>query len=114
MTTTPRSPRFSVRFQVVFDDGESFMSGPVVDLSESGLFIETVMPPEPGVPLRITPLLPEHAGLFELEGVVVRKNEYELDVARVRNTPGMGVRFTNISSEARRQLKVLFEGGKPT
>jgi uncharacterized protein (TIGR02266 family) len=109
MTTPPRSPRFAVRFQVVYDDGENFMSGPVIDVSETGMFVETVMPPEPGQALRITPLLPEHAGLFELEGVVVRKNEYDAEQT-FEGKPGMGVRFTNITPEARAQLRKLFNG----
>ena len=112
MTNLPRSPRFSVRFQVVFDDGQSFMSGPVISLSESGMFIETVMPPQPGTPVRITPLLPEHAGLFELEGVVVRKEEYDGDNIDGAKQGGFGVRFSHISSDAKKQLHTLFEGGR--
>lgn len=67
-----RSPRYSLKLQVVYDDGNAFMSGPVVDISESGVFIETVMPLEPGTEVRLTPLLPEEAGLFEIPGTVVR------------------------------------------
>ena len=51
-----RSPRFSLKLQIVYDDGNAFMSGPVVDMSETGVFIETVMPLEPGTEVRHRPL----------------------------------------------------------
>ena len=35
-----RKPRFQLKLQIVYDDGSSFMSGPVVDMSETGVFIE--------------------------------------------------------------------------
>ena len=107
-----RSPRYSLKLQIVYDDGNAFMSGAVVDISETGVFIETVMPLEPGTEVRLTPLLPEEAGLFELVGVVVRKNEYDLD-NHFDRTPGMGVRFNGVSVESMGQLKKLFERGKP-
>jgi Tfp pilus assembly protein PilZ len=106
-----RSPRYSLKLQIVYDDGNAFMSGPVVDISETGVFIETVMPLEPGVEVRLTPLLPEEAGLFEIRGVVVRKNEYDLD-NHFDRTPGMGVRFTEITEDAKASLRALFEKGK--
>ena len=97
--------------QIVYDDGNAFMSGPVVDISESGVFIETVMPLEPGTNVRLTPLLPEEVGLFEVGGVVVRKNDYDLD-NHFDRTPGMGVRFTEISPDALEAIRKLFERGK--
>jgi len=106
-----RSPRYSLKLQIVYDDGNAFMSGPVVDISESGVFIETVMPLDPGVEVRLTPLLPEESGLFEIRGVVVRKNEYDLD-NHFDRTPGMGVRFTQVDNDALAQLRKLFEKGK--
>jgi uncharacterized protein (TIGR02266 family) len=101
-----RSPRFALKFQVVYDDGETFMAGPVVNISESGMFLETVMPLEPGKEVRLTPLLPEQDGVWEIEGVVVRKADYDLDNAFDR-TPGMGIRFKDVSSENLAQIRRL-------
>jgi hypothetical protein len=101
-----RSPRHHLKFQVVYDDGNAFMSGPVVDISDTGLFIETVMPLEPGTEVRLTPLLPEDVGLFEILGVVVRRQEYDLD-NHFDRTPGMGVVFKDITDDARKQLRTL-------
>lgn len=106
-----RSPRYRLKLQIVYDDGNAFMSGPVVDISDTGVFIETVMPLDPGTPVRLTPLLPEEAGLFEVLGVVVRKHEYDLD-NHFDRTPGMGVKFTDVSDDARAQLAALIARGK--
>jgi uncharacterized protein (TIGR02266 family) len=106
-----RSPRYVLKLQIVYDDGNAFMSGGVVDISESGVFIETVMPLEPGTEVRLTPLLPEEAGLFEISGVVVRKNEYDLD-NHFDRTPGMGIRFKDVTPDAQAQLNRLFGRGK--
>ena len=83
------------------------MSGVVVDISESGAFIETVMPLEPGIPVRLTPLKPEDIGMFEIKGVVVRKNDFD-DGVRVDRPPGMGVRFLDVSGETLARLRALF------
>ena len=96
--TTERKPRFQLKLQIVFDDGESFMSGPVADMSETGVFIETVMPLKPGTRVRLTPLSQNEEGATELEGEVVRKAEYDLD-NHFDRTPGMGIRFVDVTDE---------------
>ena len=110
--TTERKPRFSsLKFNVVYDDGEGFMSATVHDLSETGLFVETVMPLSPGKRVRLTPLLPGAAGLFELDGEVVRTEEYDPD--RLMERPaGMGVRFLDVTPEQVEQLRALVEEAK--
>lgn len=110
--STERKPRYStLKFNVVYDDGEGFMTATVHDLSETGLFLETVMPLSPGHRVRITPLLPEAAGLFELAGEVVRAEEYDPD--RLMERPaGMGVRFLDVSPEQVHQLQALVEAAK--
>lgn len=107
-----RATRYPLRFPVAYDDGEGFMTGYVVDVSETGLFIETTMPLKEGSAVRITPLLPEKAGLFELEAEVVRSTEYDPEVM-MELPAGMGVRFTSISDEDRQHLKDLFVGAGP-
>ncbi|MDF1562298.1 MAG: PilZ domain-containing protein [Deltaproteobacteria bacterium] len=92
MSEDRKTRRYALRFEVVYDDGEGYMSGPVHDISETGCYIETVMPLAPGKKVLLTPLLEDEAGNFELAGEVVRANEYDLD--RIDGeTPGMGVRF---------------------
>ena len=102
-----RAPRYPIRFQIVYDDDQGFMTGPVVDISESGVFIETVMPLKPGVKVKLTPLLNDEVGLFEIGGEVVRKNDYDLD-NHFDRTPGMGIRFLNADDEQVEQLRQMF------
>jgi uncharacterized protein (TIGR02266 family) len=101
-----RKPRFGLKLQVVYDDGESFMSGPVLDLSETGVFIETVMPLAPETRVRLMPLVPDEGATVELEGIVARKAEYDLDNHYDR-TPGMGVRFVDLTDEQKQFIKDL-------
>ena len=95
-----RMPRFSLKLQIVYDDGNSFMSGPVVDMSETGVFIETVMPLAPDTRVRMMPLIDDEQSMVELEGVVARRAEYDLD-NHFDRTPGMGVRFVDLNDEQR-------------
>jgi uncharacterized protein (TIGR02266 family) len=108
MSDPKRAARFAISFEVAYDDGEGFMTGKVVDVSESGLFIETVMPLKPGSRISITPLLPEKAGLFEVEGEVMRGREYDPDTLQ-EQPPGFGVRFVDITDEERENLKKLIQ-----
>ena len=107
MATTNRQKRYPFRFEVVYDDGEGFMSGPVVDISGTGCFIETVMPLKPGTKVRMTPLLPEQSGIFEFTGEVVRANEYDLD-NHFDRVPGMGVKFVDPDQNLIEQLMAIF------
>ncbi len=108
MANEERKTRYPFRFEVVFDDGEGFMTGPVLDISETGCFIETVMPLEAGQKVQLTPLLSGSAGNYELEGVVVRANEYDEDEFFDR-TPGMGVRFDTANPAFLTALQTAFE-----
>ncbi len=111
MSKDDRSIRYDMKFEVVFDDGEAFMAGPVVNVSETGLYIETTMPPPAGTLVRITPLLPESAGLFEFEAEVVRKNDLDYD-EHFDRIPGMGLRFVNMSDDEKSHLKTLLDKAK--
>jgi len=105
--TVERKKRYPIHFEVAYDDGEGFMTGAVLDLSETGCFIETTMPLKTGVKVRLTPLLPEQVGIFELDGEVARSNELDFDNHWDR-TPGMGVRFLNPAPEVIAELRKLF------
>lgn len=104
--TTDRKPRYPLQLQIVYDDGKSFMSGPVADMSETGVFIETVMPLDPGTAVTLQPLLPNDEAIPELPGIVVRKAEYDLD-NHFDRTPGMGIRFGTLDDEQRAAIARL-------
>lgn len=104
--TVERKPRYSnLRFHVAYDDGEGFMTATVFNISETGVFLETTMPLSPGKSVQLTPLLSESAGLFELDGEVVRTEESEGDGLGRPN--GMAVRFVGLSDELSAQLRAL-------
>jgi uncharacterized protein (TIGR02266 family) len=109
--TVDRKPRFQLKLQIVFDDGNSFMSGPVVDMSETGVFIETVMPLAPDTRVRLMPLTDEESAMIELDGVVARKADYDLD-NHFDRTPGMGIRFVDVTDEQRGQIESLLKRGR--
>jgi uncharacterized protein (TIGR02266 family) len=106
-----RKPRFQLKLQIVYDDGNSFMSGSVVDMSETGVFIETVMPLAPDTRVRLMPLLDDEKGLLEIEGVVARRAEYDLD-NHFDRTPGMGIRFVDLTEDQRTQIDQLLKSGR--
>lgn len=107
--TVERSPRYSsIQFHVVYDDGEGYMTANVVNISRTGVFLETAMPLAPGSRVRMSPLLPDSAGLFELDGEVVRAEEYDPERGAERPA-GMGVRFVDVSEEQVTQLHSLLE-----
>jgi len=109
--TIERKPRFSLKLQIVYDDGQSFMSGAVADMSETGVFIETVMPLEPQTRVRLMPLLPDEDGMFEIEGLVVRKADYDLD-NHFDRTPGMGIQFVEVAADQKEAITKLLARGR--
>jgi len=107
------APRYQVRkMNIIYDTGDEFWTGPVVDVSETGLFIETVHELEPGTEVTILPELggdedaAEHLP-FEIRARVVRINEYDLDVHWDR-TPGIAFIWEGMSEEEQEQLRQFF------
>ena len=94
-TKTPRAERHNVSFRVVWDDGESYFTGPVMNISDSGIFVETAMPLQAGKVVSVIPLV-DGVALFELRGKVIRHVPEDLDNAPDR-VVGMGIHFDNVS-----------------
>ena len=104
------APRYKVvKLNIIYDTGESFWSGPVVDASETGVFVETVHTLETGS--RVT-ILPEVHGdekasdmlPFELTAEVVRINEYDLD-DKWDETPGIAFLWVDMTDEQKSQVR---------
>ncbi len=100
-----RAARYRVGgLRVIYDTGEGFWSGEVVDLSESGLFVETVHELAVGTPVTIMPDLPEEAQLpFEIHAEVARVTTYDLD-EHFDRTPGIAFRLVGLDAEQHAQL----------
>jgi len=101
-----RAPRFKVEnLRVVYDTGEEFWSGPVVDMSESGIFVETRHELPAGTKVTIIPDLPDDQQLpFEIQAEVVRTSDYDPDEHWDR-TPGIAFRLTGLSVQQFDQLR---------
>jgi c-di-GMP-binding flagellar brake protein YcgR len=97
------SERHRVRFQLVYDDGESFNSGAVDDISEGGLHLETNLPLATGTIVRLTPLDDSSGHLFEVEARVVRATQDPLS----GEPSGMGLQFVGLSPDERRALVAM-------
>ncbi|MEM6730829.1 MAG: PilZ domain-containing protein [Myxococcota bacterium] len=110
-----RAPRFSVpNLNVIYDADGSYWSGPVVDMSESGVFVETSHELSIGVRVTLVPDVPEDEALpFEIEAEVVRVNRYEPD-AYTEKRPGIAFRIHGLSDEQFGTLgKFLRDRGVP-
>ncbi|MBI5509884.1 MAG: PilZ domain-containing protein [Deltaproteobacteria bacterium] len=105
-TDKQRAPRFKVtNLRVIYDTGEEFWSGPVVDMSESGIFVETMHQLPAGTKVTILPDLPDEEQLpFEIQGEVVRTSEYAPDVQWDR-IPGIAFRLTGLTVRQFEQLR---------
>jgi len=113
----PRAPRYRVGgLNMVYDTGEGFWSGPVVDVSESGLFVETRHELPVGTKVSLLPDIDfdkEEALPFEVRAVVVRVNEYDID-RHFDRTPGLAFRLIHLSPSQIEQFRTfLLAHGAP-
>ncbi len=114
-STKPRAPRYTVgAFSVIYDTGEAYWSAPVVDVSESGLFVETVHELPVGTHVTLMPEVPQEEQLpFEINAEVVRVSELDLD-EHFDRTPGIAFRIGGMSIENYVKLRrFLKEHGVP-
>ncbi len=111
-----RAPRFKVRgLNIIYDTGEGFWSGRVIDMSESGMFIETVHELPVGTKVTLMPDVPDEEQLpFEIHADVVRVHEYDLD-NHFDRIPGIAFRISGLSVEHFAQLRNFLKAhGVPT
>ncbi len=96
-----RAARFHIEgLDVIYDTGEEFWTGPVIDASETGLFIETTHELALGTALTIMLGGADDERLpFEILGVVTRVNELNWDEHYDR-IPGIAVRLEGMEPAA--------------
>jgi len=92
-----RAERHQVELKLVYDDGSSFSTGRVRDVSDTGLFLETAEPLPKGTVIKLFPLDPEAGEIFEIEAEVVR---VEADDEDASTLGGMGLHFIHKEDEA--------------
>lgn len=100
---TPRAPRYAVRFRLLYDDAEGYSSAWVVDVSRTGMLLETAESLPIGTTLRFESDT-DHGVWSQVSGRVVRVEEPDdpMSSAITRINYGLvriGVAFIDIAPE---------------
>jgi type IV pilus assembly protein PilZ len=97
------SPRVLVDLEVDYGDEDTYLFAYIRDISATGIFVQTKNPEPPGTELnvRFTPNGMDE--ILELEGEVIWVNPYRPG-QRDSINPGMGIRFTSLTTEQRHRL----------
>ena len=102
---TDRAPRYHVNgLNMIYDTGDGFWSGNVIDVSETGLFIETHHELPADTVVTLMPDVGEEEQLpFEIKAKVVRTIEYDPDNFFDR-TPGLALSLVEMSDEQKQKV----------
>ena len=101
-----RSPRVLVDLEVDFASEDNYLFAYITDISETGIFVRTTSPEQPGTHLNLR-FRPDGASeQLELEGEVIWVNPYRPG-APDNLHPGMGIRFVQLEDEVRDRLLEL-------
>src|SRR5687767_6350966 len=98
-----RAERYRVSFRIVWDDGESFHTGAIADISESGLFVDTTLAVDVGQAVTVIPLVDGDAPLYQLRGRVVRR----IGSVQAARRSGIGIQIDPLPMEQLSALRAL-------
>ncbi|MBC7792602.1 MAG: PilZ domain-containing protein [Clostridia bacterium] len=106
----PRAARYKVGgLNFIYDTGESYWAAPVVDLSESGLFLETSHQLPVATHVTLLADVPDSERLpFELKGEVVRVTDVDNE-GNFNRPPGLGFRLVDLRPDQYNDLKQFLE-----
>lgn len=100
------APRVLVDLEVDYASEENYLFAYITDISETGIFVRTTSPEQPGTRLNMR-FRPDGASTqIEVEGEVIWINPYRPG-APDNLHPGMGIRFVELGDELRDQLLEL-------
>ncbi|HEY1553609.1 MAG TPA: TIGR02266 family protein, partial [Kofleriaceae bacterium] len=92
--------------EVDYASEDNYLFAYIIDISETGIFVRTTSPEQPGTHLNLR-FSPGDAGPpLELEGEVIWVNPYRPGVPDNLH-PGMGIRFVALEDELRDRLLEL-------
>ncbi len=96
-----KHPRASIRMKVRFPDLSTLLEKYAKDISQGGIFIPTNDPKPVGTVMNLTLIHPDTGEEVEVQGEVVRvvteKDVFENKEKKL--TPGMGIKFINLTPE---------------
>jgi type IV pilus assembly protein PilZ len=100
------APRVLVDLEVDYASEDNFLFAYITDISETGIFVRTTSPEQPGTHLNLR-FSPDNASPpLELEGEVIWVNPYRPG-APDNLHPGMGIRFVALDDDLRDRLLAL-------
>jgi len=102
-----KHPRASIRMKVRFPDLSTLLEKYAKDISQGGIFIPTNDPKPVGTVMNLTLIHPDTGEEVEVQGEVVRvvteKDVFENKEKKL--TPGMGIKFINLTPEQETALE---------
>jgi type IV pilus assembly protein PilZ len=100
------APRVLVDLEVDYASEENYLFAYITDISETGIFVRTTTPEQPGTRLNLRFRPDDEIPQIEVEGEVIWVNPY-----RPGNSdnlhPGMGIRFVELDEDIRIRLLEL-------
>jgi type IV pilus assembly protein PilZ len=100
------APRVLVDLEVDYASEDNYLFAYITDISETGIFVRTTSPEQPGTRLNLR-FRPDGSSVqIEVEGEVIWVNPYRPG-APDNLHPGMGIRFYELDDELRDRLLEL-------
>jgi uncharacterized protein (TIGR02266 family) len=99
-----RGPRLLVIMETICSDTRNLIFGNILNLSETGVFVETNDPVPPGTTLDLELILPGTRDLLLIKGSVARQHRL---AGKVRY--GLGVQFRALDADSRRAIQRYIE-----
>lgn len=98
-----KEPRLDVNIQVDYKARDMFISNYVTNISKGGVFIQTDSPLPIHSEIQVTFSIPETGRTITAKGKVAWT--YDIKKGSISITPGMGIRFTDLSMDNRKILE---------
>src|SRR5215470_7619910 len=100
------APRVLVDLEVDYASEENYLFAYITDISETGIFVKTTAPEQPGTRLNLRFSVGDEREMIEIEGEVIWVNPFRPGSPDSIN-PGMGIRFVALEDELRDRLLEL-------
>ena len=100
------APRVLVDFEVDYAMEDNYLFAYITDISETGIFVRTTSPEQPGTRLNLRFRPDDSSPQVEVEGVVIWVNPFRPG-APDNLHPGMGIRFVELDDDVRDRLLEL-------
>ena len=101
-----QAPRVLVDLEVDYASEDNYLFAYITDISETGIFVRTTTPEQPGTHLNLRFRPDDESPQIEVEGEVIWVNPYRPG-APDNLHPGMGIRFVGLDDDLRVRLLEL-------